>query len=136
MTKKRVTFSNFRNRSSHRNDCFQFLEMLTFLSWISDCGIFLFFLLFVFLSWLELEWDCYIHMYFQAHCKIYPYKLMYYFSDHLPRLSFIIFLYARLIVCDLPIGLQRLSSFLWPTYILGHVSGVCGLLVSYTWDKN
>ena len=66
--------------------------MLTFLSWISDCGIFLFFLLFFFWFWLELEWDCYIHMYFQAHCKIYPYKLMYYFSDHLPRLSF--FLYS------------------------------------------
>ena len=72
---------------------------------------FLYFVSCMFL-WLVLKRDCYIHIYFKIHCTIYHFSLMNYVSDHLPRLSFIIFIYARLIVCDLPIGLQRLSSFL------------------------
>ena len=64
---------------------------------------------------------------------------MNYVSDHLPRLSFIMFLYTRLIVCDTPIGLHRGSSFLWPKYVLGHVSDVCGFLsfywcIYFRWD--
>ena len=56
--------------------------------WVRDCEFSLFSCVCV--LWLALMESCYVHIYFQAHFKLYHYNLLYSVLDHIPYLSFVL----------------------------------------------